>query len=950
MMENVPLYNSALLVTYIDLLKTKYPDVSISKLLDYARIAPHEIDDRGHWFTQEQINRFHEFLQKHTGSPQIAREAGRFVVQSKSSVLLRQYASAFVSPSVAYWMLGKISSTLSKHIAMKIDYIATNKVVVTVTPKEGVNEKKFQCENRIGLLEALAAVFTKNYSQVEHNECIHKGNDACKYIVSWQTTPSMVWKLIAGYSSLVGFVASLVLFFLLSLSSWITYTLDFVLFSTVCFLVSEILAKRDLDKAVRTQQSVGDQLMDQFTIRYNELALVKEIGEAASSILDPQLLLNFITDALQKRLQFNRGMIMLANPDKTKLVYTAGYGYNRREEELLKNTGFSLTNPNSQGIFYLVYRDMKPFLINDAAEIENRLSEKSANFMKELGIKAFICVPITYEGKPEGILAVDGTQLKNMLTQSDLSLLMGIAPQIGISLNNALAHKKLKESEERFRNLSDNSPDIIYQLNKYGTFTYTNPAWEDVLGHKISDILGKNFITFIREDDHEKFSKIFEDIIRSEATIRDQNFVMLNNHGQPRHMTFTGAPDLDAEENVIGIVGTLKDITKMRDMEAQLLQASKMEAIGTLTGGIAHDFNNIIQAIMGYNQLMMSERKGNQPGLFYLSNIEELTKRSVELVRQLLLFSRKVEPVSKIININDEINSMYNLLAKSIPRMIDIKTDLAEDIFAINADSGQIGQVIMNLIINARDAIEDSGQITIKTKNVFLQNNTPISNFNVPSGHYVELAVTDTGAGIAKDVIAHIFEPFFTTKEVGKGTGLGLSVVYGVVKSHQGFIYCESEPHQGATFTILFPAITEGKPQKQIETAPMRSSPEGTETILLVDDEKSILETSRDTLILYGYTILTAESGEQAIEIYRTEKDKINLVVLDLIMPGKGGKNCLMELMAINPQVKILMTSGYSSSQQIEDLYNAGATGFINKPYRSDDFLASIRKIIDAAH
>ncbi|HPK53566.1 MAG TPA: PAS domain S-box protein, partial [Smithellaceae bacterium] len=759
-----------------------------------------------------------------------------------------------------------------------------------------------------------------------------------------------VWKLIAGYSSLVGFVASLVLFFLLSLSSWITYTLDFVLFSTVCFLVSEILAKRDLDKAVRTQQSVGDQLMDQFTIRYNELALVKEIGEAASSILDPQLLLNFITDALQKRLQFNRGMIMLANPDKTKLVYTAGYGYNRREEELLKNTGFSLTNPNSQGIFYLVYRDMKPFLINDAAEIENRLSEKSANFMKELGIKAFICVPITYEGKPEGILAVDGTQLKNMLTQSDLSLLMGIAPQIGISLNNALAHKKLKESEERFRNLSDNSPDIIYQLNKYGTFTYTNPAWEDVLGHKISDILGKNFITFIREDDHEKFSKIFEDIIRSEATIRDQNFVMLNNHGQPRHMTFTGAPDLDAEENVIGIVGTLKDITKMRDMEAQLLQASKMEAIGTLTGGIAHDFNNIIQAIMGYNQLMMSERKGNQPGLFYLSNIEELTKRSVELVRQLLLFSRKVEPVSKIININDEINSMYNLLAKSIPRMIDIKTDLAEDIFAINADSGQIGQVIMNLIINARDAIEDSGQITIKTKNVFLQNNTPISNFNVPSGHYVELAVTDTGAGIAKDVIAHIFEPFFTTKEVGKGTGLGLSVVYGVVKSHQGFIYCESEPHQGATFTILFPAITEGKPQKQIETAPMRSSPEGTETILLVDDEKSILETSRDTLILYGYTILTAESGEQAIEIYRTEKDKINLVVLDLIMPGKGGKNCLMELMAINPQVKILMTSGYSSSQQIEDLYNAGATGFINKPYRSDDFLASIRKIIDAAH
>ncbi|MGV8058555.1 MAG: response regulator [Smithellaceae bacterium] len=712
-------------------------------------------------------------------------------------------------------------------------------------------------------------------------------------------------------------------------------------------LISEKLARIDLNKSVESQQSIGDQLMKQFDIRYNELALVKEIGEAASSILDPQQLLNFITDALQKRLQFNRGMIMLANPGKTKLVYTIGYGYSPEEEVLLKNTNFTLTNPNSEGIFYLVYRDRKPLLVNDANDIKNKLSEKSANFMNKLGIKAFMCVPIIYEGNSEGILAVDGSKLKNPLTQSDLSLLMGIAPQIGISLNNALAHKKLKESEERFRNLSDNSPDIIYQLNEYGVFTYTNTAWKEVLGHDISDVIGKKLIDFIHENDQGKYSQIFENIIKNKSTIRDHNFIMMNEKGLPRFITFTGAPDLDSEGKLIGVLGTLKDISKLRNMEAQLLQASKMEAVGTLTGGIAHDFNNIIHAIMGYNQLMISGKIGNETDMIYLNNIGKLIQRSRELVQQLMLFSRKVDPQSKIVNINNELMNTQSLLLKSIPKMIEINNNLDKNIFPINADPTQIGQIIMNLVINARDAVGDSGNITIATKNVFLPEDTYAGDLNIPAGNYVELSVSDTGSGMEKEVMQHIFEPFFTTKEVGKGTGLGLAVVYGVVKSHNGFIYCESELDKGTTFKILFPALTSVEPQEVIEAPQTKQSTTGTETILLVDDEKSILETGKDTLSLYGYKILTADNGEQAIEIYQDQKENIQLVILDLIMPGKGGKKCLSDLVEINQGVKVLMTSGYSSSQQIEELIKAGAAGFISKPYRPEDLLSNIRKIID---
>ena len=403
---------------------------------------------------------------------------------------------------------------------------------------------------------------------------------------------------------------------------------------------------------------------------------------------------------------------------------------------------------------------------------------------------------------------------------------------------------------------------------------------------------------------------------------------------------------MDAEGNVIGIVGTIKDISKLRSMEAQLLQASKMEAVGTLTGGIAHDFNNIIQAIMGYNQLMISGRLGNEADMPYLNSIGELIMRSRELVRQLLLFSKKVEPLAIIVNVNEEIRSIHNLLAKSIPKMIEINTNLYDDIFSIKADATQIGQIIMNLVINARDALGESGVITISTSNLVLCEKTLIGGFSIDQGAYIQLSVADTGCGMDPSLTMSIFEPFFTTKEPGKGTGLGLAVVHGIVKNHDGYIYCDSELDKGTIFHIILPAAPTGEEPQKIQETP-RASAYGTEKILLVDDEKSILETVKDTLILFGYQVETAESGEQALEIYRDKKNEFSLVVLDLIMPGTGGRICMHDLLEMNPDIKILMTSGYSSSQQTEELTREGASGFIHKPYRPEDLLFTIREIIE---
>ncbi|MFO7569829.1 MAG: PAS domain S-box protein [Smithellaceae bacterium] len=951
-MKETPLYNSAILKNYIDYLETFHPDVNLKDVMAYANIHNYELTDRGHWLTQKQVNRFHEYTQKATGNENVAREAGRYISSPKASAsyILRQSVAGLLSPAMAYWAVEKIALTLSRHLSIKSRTLDNNKIELIATPHAGVKEELFQCQNRIGMFEGVAKVFTGKYATIDHPECLHRGDQHCRYLISWEPPKSLIWRRI-GYTMLAVTVAgSFPLLYFLRLETWLISVLSALLGSVLTLLYGLFRNIRESSLNLSEQAKTSDEVVKQINLRYNESLMIQEIGEAAASILDPQELLNFITETLHKRMQFSRSMVMLVNPEKTKLVYSAGHGYTPHEEALLRNMEFSLTNKASRGFFYLAYADQKPFLVENVDDYETDLSEKSYRLVHELGITSFICVPILFKGQTEGILAVDNSHERNQTTQSDLSLLMGVAQQIGISLSTAVSHKKIRESEKRFRNLSDNSPDMIYQMDHTGRVKYANPAWKEILGYASDDLIGKCLCDFLRQEDRDAFTLTLEDILSNQNRVRDKNFTLFNKKGLPRYITFTGTPDFDSEGEVIGVVGTLKDISRLRSMEAQLLQASKMEAVGTLTGGIAHDFNNIIQAIMGYNQLMISGRLGNETDMPYLNSIGELITRSRELVRQLLLFSKKVEPVSRVININEEIKSMRNLLVKSIPKMIEIKTDLEQNISPIQADSTQIGQIIMNLVINARDAMGDSGTIVIKTQNFVTHDKTEIAGFTLYPGTYIMLSVSDTGCGMEKSLIGRIFEPFFTTKEAGKGTGLGLSVVHGIVTNHNGCIYCESEPDQGTTFTILLPAsslsIETARPS-QITTKTDMDKDRGTEKILLVDDEQSILETGRETLTHFGYEVITAENGEQALELYLTAKGQIHLVILDLIMPGGGGKKCLADLMAVDPCAKVLITSGYSSTQQTEDLTNAGASGFLQKPYRPEDLLFTIRRVLD---
>ncbi len=402
----------------------------------------------------------------------------------------------------------------------------------------------------------------------------------------------------------------------------------------------------------------------------------------------------------------------------------------------------------------------------------------------------------------------------------------------------------------------------------------------------------------------------------------------------------------DHEGKPAGSMVILRDISQTKRLEAQLQQAQKMEAVGTLAGGIAHDFNNLLQAINGYTQILIMSKERNSSEYHNLEAILKSGERAAQLVRQLLFFSRKVEAVRRPVNLNQEVEQVLKILERTIPRMIEIEFHPGNLLWAVNADSVQMEQVLLNLGSNAKDAMSDGGKLIIETKNVTLDEEYARDHIGVSPGNYVLMTVSDTGHGMDQETLEHLFEPFYTTKDIGQGTGLGLASVYGIVKSHEGNITCYSEIGQGTSFKIYLPALEQAK--DPIKTAHFEAPPQGgTETILLVDDEETVIDFATQALEHFGYKVLQASSGEEALDIYTGGNYDIDLVIMDLGMPGMGGHRCLRELLKTDPAAKILIASGYSINGQVQATLKVGAAGFVGKPYDITILLNKVRTVLD---
>ena len=445
-----PLYNSRVIKIFVEYLQKHYPDLNIDSILKYAEMTKYEVEDQGHWFNQRQVDRFHQILVEKTGNPNVAREAGRYAVSSRALGAVKQYLLGLMSLRSLYVLMEKLYPIMSRGADVKAKKLGPNRVEIVSIPRPEIAEKPYQCENRMGIFESLAKLFTKRFAKIEHPSCFHKGDDCCRYIITWEKTPSLIWRRVRNYSLLLSPLASVAFFFVLPIVTWIVLILLCVFLTMMLSFYSERLEKKELTKTIETQGDAAKDLLDEINKRYNDALVVHEIGLATSMILDVQKLLRSVMDSMEKRLDFDRGGIWLANKEKTRLVYNTGYGYNPEIEKLLRNTDFHLDRPGSRGMAVQAFKQQKPYLVNDVAEVEKDLSKRSLEFVKRIGAQSFICAPIVYEGESLGVLFTDNPKSKKLLNQSDMYFLMGIAPQIAISIHNAMVYRREQSLRELF--------------------------------------------------------------------------------------------------------------------------------------------------------------------------------------------------------------------------------------------------------------------------------------------------------------------------------------------------------------------------------------------------------------------------------------------------------------------------------------------------------------------
>jgi len=435
------LYNSRIIDSYIRLIKKKYSYVNVGDLLRSAKMEPYEVADQGHWFNQEQVDLFYERLVKVTGNDQIAREAGRFAAAPDSINVMRQYVLGLGSPAKAYELIGKTTQNFTRSSRYESRRLASNKVEIIVTPEKGVCEKPFQCENRIGFMEAIATVFNNKLLHLEHPECIFRNGSACRYIISWEKNPSAYWKKVRNYGAFLLLALSAASFFLSGWIALLAVVPTFLSFILLACLVAASMEKNELKTGIENLRESTDKLLEQINLNYSNALLTNEVGQAISKQINVEAILQNVFQVLQKRLDYDRGMILLADEEKTRLVFSAGFGYSVEQQNLLQKTSFHLDRPESKGVFVISFREQKPFLVNDFDDIKTNLSSNSLAFAKKLGAQSFIVCPIVCDGESIGILAVDNVVTKKPLIQSNMSLLMGTATVIGIGIRNALLNE-----------------------------------------------------------------------------------------------------------------------------------------------------------------------------------------------------------------------------------------------------------------------------------------------------------------------------------------------------------------------------------------------------------------------------------------------------------------------------------------------------------------------------
>ena len=527
-------------------------------------------------------------------------------------------------------------------------------------------------------------------------------------------------------------------------------------------------------------------------------------------------------------------------------------------------------------------------------------------------------------------------------------LIFGSHVQYNIN-NRRAAYEKLRAQDVKYRLIIENIDEGVFEVDLAGNFTFFNDSVCRILGYSRKELMGMNNRAYTSPSNAQKMYRILNEVYRTAEPSKITDFEVINKDGRCHTVELSAYLTRSNLGEPIGFIGVGRDVSEKyvaenekKKLETQLQQAQKMEAIGNLAGGIAHDFNNILMGMQGNASLMLLNMDAEHPFYEKVKGIERYVESGAALTKQLLGFARGGKYEVKTTDLNDLISKTALMFGRT-KKEINMHTDDLQEVHNVEVDQSQIEQVLLNLFVNAWHAMPGGGDLVLKTEDIDIDENF-IKPYRVDPGMYVCITVSDNGIGMDEATQERIFEPFFTTKKMGRGTGLGLASAYGIIKNHGGFIEVESETGKGAAFHIYLPASTKEVTE---EAEAMEEVLTGTETILLVDDELMIIEVGQEILDALGYEVLPAMSGQEAIDVYAANKDAVDMIILDMIMPGMSGGETYDLLKEINPDIRVLLCSGYSLSGQATEILERGCDGFIQKPFKIRELSVKIREILD---
>jgi len=608
------------------------------------------------------------------------------------------------------------------------------------------------------------------------------------------------------------------------------------------------------------------------------------------------------------------------------------------------------------GVMGEVARTRRPIAIPDVFRDRRILAPE---WFRAHGFTSFFGVPIAHDRAVLAVLNLNG-RAPFRFDADDRDRLGAFAAHAASAITNAqlfaretaararaeASERALRESEERFRSVVENASDLITVLTPTGVIEYESPSVERLFGWRPEELLGKQLMDYVHPDDTVLLTEAIATRLADPAAVNPPvEFRARDRDGSWRILATTSRVSR-SETGTVTLVATSRDVTERRALEEQLRQAHRLESVGRLAGGVAHDFNNLLTVIGGRAHLILSRLRPDDPLRRDIELIKKTGARAAQLTQQLLAFSRRQVLQPKVLDLNSVVAGLESILQRLIGEHIELVTSPAPGLGAVKADPGQLEQIIMNLALNARDAMPTGGRLTIQTAQAVLGAQRPASVKELEPGPYVLLTVSDSGMGMNEATRSQIFDPFFTTKEMGKGTGLGLATVYGIVRQSGGHITVESEPGRGARFTIYLPEVPDAARPREPSPA-TEDSPRGDETILLVEDEAAVRDLARDILELGGYRVLEATTTAEAERICREEPNPIHLLLTDVVMPQMSGRELAGRLTVARPAMRVLYMSGYTDDAIVHHGVLGQGPAFLPKPFTPGDLARKVREALD---